>query len=441
MVSVLGAGYVGVTAASCFADAGLEVSLLDIDEDRVRSLERGCMPIHEPGLREIYERNLQEGRLRPTACAEEALAKARWAFVTVGTPPLPDGASDLRQVEAAARTVACHAPTGSVLAIKSTVPVGTADRMRKLLEDTGRGDIAVVSNPEFLREGQAVVDFTHPDRLVVGCREREAGEAIVTLHQPYLTSDTPVFLMDNRSAEMSKYAANAFLAARISLINEIANLCEPLGADVDEVRKAIGTDRRIGSHFLYPGVGYGGSCLPKDVRSLIALGDSIGYEAQLLKGVHAVNERQKRRLAQRISEYFKGDMAGRTIALWGLSFKRDTDDIRESPSLCLIEDLLAAGCRIQVFDPAATHRVKERWDVSVIGCPTLYDAVANADALAVITDWQEFRMPDWGRVRRLMRTPVVFDGRNLYRPEQLVQAGFTYVGIGRPVVLSHMPGG
>ncbi len=431
MISVIGAGYVGLVTGTCFADSGAEVTFLDVDEKRVQSLSRGVIPIHEPGLEEVFAKNLAEGRIRATTSAQEAFAEAAYAFVTVGTPPREDGSSDLSQVEAAVRAVASHAPRGLVLTIKSTVPVGTADWVRGILEEMARTDVSVVSNPEFLREGQALKDFVDPDRVVIGCREREAGESVAALHRPYLGSNTPVFLMDNRSAEMTKYTANAFLATRISFINEIANLCERLGADVERVRLAAGADKRIGSHFFYPGVGYGGSCFPKDVQALRSLGDQHGYATKLISAVHEVNEGQKHLMFSKIRSHFDGDLAGKRIGVWGLSFKRDTDDIRESPTLTLINDLVAAGCIVQVYDPASVDRVRECWDEGVIGCASQYDAATTVDALVVMTDWQVFSLPNWKKLQRLMAGNVVFDGRNLYRPDDVTREGFTHVSIGR----------
>lgn len=431
MICVTGAGYVGLVTGTCFSDSGAEVVFLDVDEERVSSLNRGMLPIYEPGLSEIYGKNMAAGRLLATADPVAALAEAQYVFICVGTPPLPDGSADLSYVEDAARTVARHAPEDLILVTKSTVPVGTADWVRGILAEEGRESIRVVSNPEFLREGQAVQDFQSPDRVVIGCREPEAGEAVASLHRPFLSSNVPVFMMDNRSAEMTKYTANAYLATRISFINEIANICEKVGADVEQVRLAAGADRRIGSHFFYPGVGYGGSCFPKDVQALVRLGISCEYEPELIAAVHHVNERQKRRLFRKISDHFGGNLAGKRVGVWGLSFKRDTDDVRESPALTLVSQLLEAGAAAQIYDPASVSRVRELWDAGAIGCASLYDAVSGVDALAVMTDWQEFRLPNWGKVRKLMSGDTVFDGRNLYRPEDLARAGLRHVAIGR----------
>jgi len=432
MICVVGAGYVGLVTGTCFADSGAEVTFLDVDEKRVKLLQRGDLPIYEPGLGELFQKNLHEGRVAATTSPAAALGESRWAFIAVGTPSRPDGSSDLSYVEQAVKTVAAHAARGLVLAIKSTVPVGTADWVRDILEGSGRGDIAVVSNPEFLREGQAVQDFASPDRVVIGCREQEAGESVAALHRPYVGSNTRVFMMDNRSAEMTKYTANAFLATRVSFINEIANLCECLGADVEAVRVAAGADKRIGSHFFYPGVGYGGSCFPKDIQALMSLGATHGYDPKLISAVHAVNEGQKRKLIGKIRERFGQDLTGLRIGVWGLSFKRDTDDTRESPSVTLITDLLASGCVVQVYDPASVSQVRDLWEGSVVGCASMYDAVAGVDALAVMTDWQVFRLPNWQKVMRLMKGALVFDGRNLYRSEDLAREGLAHIGIGRP---------
>jgi len=390
-ISVIGAGYVGLVLGSCMAESGVDVELIDIDHDRVRLLNKGMLPLHEPGLKELFVSNLEAGGIAFTASYAKGLRGAQVAFVAVGTPPLQNGGADLSGVKAAAAEVARYAAADLVLAIKSTVPVGTASQVRQLLADEGRADIEVISNPEFLREGRAVDDFLHPDRVVI-----------------------------------------AFLATRISFVNEIANICEHVEANVDDVVRAMGADRRIGSHYLYPGCGYGGSCFPKDVQALINMANGNRYAASLLSSVHQTNINQKRRLGEKIADYFAGTLRGRMIGVWGLSFKEDTDDVRESPSLTLIDYLIGQGARGQVFDPASVHRVPDIFPDSVTACRDQYHAVRDADALAVVTPWEQFRNPDWKRVKSLLKHPAVFDGRNLYDPHWLMAMGFAYDGFGRP---------
>ncbi len=431
-ISVIGAGYVGLVLGSCMAESGVDVELIDIDHDRVRLLNKGMLPLHEPGLKELVVSNLEAGGIAFTASYPKGLRGAQVAFVAVGTPPLQNGGADLSGVKAAAAEIARHAPSDLALVIKSTVPVGTALQVRQLLADEGRTDIEVISNPEFLREGRAVEDFLHPDRVVIGTNSTEAARLMKSLYRRFLESDIPIMVMDNASAEMTKYASNAFLATRISFVNEIANICDHVEANVDDVVRAMGADRRIGSHYLYPGCGYGGSCFPKDVQALINMANGNRYAASLLSSVHQTNINQKRRLGEKIADYFAGTLRGRMIGVWGLSFKENTDDVRESPSLTLIDYLIGKGARVQVFDPASLHRVPDIFPNGVTACHDQYDAVRDADALAVVTPWEQFRSPDWKRVKSLLKHPVVFDGRNLYDPHRLMDMGFAYDGFGRP---------
>ena len=414
------------------AESGVHVELIDIDHDRVRLLNQGMLPLHEPGLAELLVPNLQAGHIECTTSYPQGLHRALVAFMTVGTPPLQDGSADLSGVKAVVAEVGRYAPAGLVLAIKSTVPVGTAQKVRQLLAEQGRTDIEVISNPEFLREGRAVDDFLHPARVVIGTNSAEAARLVESLYRRFLESDIPVMVMDNASAEMAKYASNAFLATRISFVNEIANICEHVEANVDDVVRAMGADPRIGSHYLYPGCGYGGSCFPKDVQALINIARDNRYAARLLSSVHQTNINQKRRLGEKIADYFAGRLWGRMIGVWGLSFKENTDDVRESPSLTLIDYLIGKGARVQVFDPASLHRIVDIFPDGVITCRDQYDAVRDADALAVVTPWDQFRSPDWKRVKSLLKHPVVFDGRNLYNPHWLMDMGFAYCGFGRP---------
>jgi len=433
-IAVIGAGYVGLTVGACLAESGLSVSLIELDEDRVQVLERGELPFYESGLTDLYVRNFQAGRIGCTTSYSQGLDGVTAAFLAVGTPPLADGSADLSRARAAITEIAKYAPEHLVLVIKSTVPVGTAAEMRQLLDKAARGDIEVVSNPEFLRQGQAVDDFLCADRVVIGADSEEAARLVKQLYQRFLDSDVPVLVMDNASAEMAKYASNAFLAARISYVNEIANICDHIGVSVDDVVRAMGADHRIGSQYLQPGCGYGGSCLAKDLQALMATARAGGYVPMLLDAVAQTNEDQKQLLCHKIRQHFGGMIEGRTIAVWGLTFKEKTDDIRESPAITLIDYLVEEGAHVQVFDPAALSRVAELFDDQVAECTDQYQAVDDADALVVMTPWPEFRQPDWDRVKSLLAVPVVFDGRNLYDPAELVGMGFTYAGFGRPQV-------
>ena len=429
-IAVVGTGYVGLVTGTCFADSGNDVVCLDIDADRIERLRRGEVPIYEPGLGELIQRNVAEGRLHFTTEYAEAIPEARCVFLAVGTPQADDGSADLRGLWSAVEMMAPHLSTEAIAVIKSTVPVGTnrrlADRLREL---TGR-DVPVASNPEFLKEGAAIEDFTKPDRVVVGCDDADVGEVLHELYAPFLRTDHPLLVMDPESAEMTKYVANCLLATKISFINEVANLCERVGADVNHVRRGIGHDRRIGFAFLFPGVGYGGSCFPKDVRALISMAEMHGVEPRILKAVDRVNEMQKRVLFEKLHRFFDGQLAGRTIAVWGLSFKPRTDDIREAPSLVLIDRLLAEGAVLRVHDPVAMDNVRRRYGERLVYGTTPYDALESAEALAIVTEWHEFRNPDFDRMKRLMKQPVVFDGRNLFDPKKMEQLGFQYYGIG-----------
>ncbi len=439
-IAVIGAGYVGLTVGVCLAESGLSVSLIELDEDRVWVLERGELPFYESGLTDLYVRNFQAGHIGCTTSYSRGLDGVTAAFLAVGTPPLADGSADLSRARAAITEIAKYAPEHLVLVIKSTVPVGTAAEMRQLLDKAARGDIEVVSNPEFLRQGQAVEDFLHPDRVVIGADSGEAARLVKQLYQRFLDSDVPVLVMDNASAEMAKYASNAFLAARVSYVNEIANICDHIGVSVDDVVKAMGADHRIGSQYLQPGCGYGGSCLAKDLQALMATARAGGYAATLLDAVAQTNEDQKRLLCRKIHQHFEGVLEGRTIAIWGLAFKEKTDDVRESPAIALIDYLIGQHAHVQVFDPVALPQVVDVLDDRITECSDKYQAVDDADALVVMTPWSEFRQPDWDRVKSLLRVPVVFDGRNLYDPAELVGMGFTYVGFGRPQV-TRLPSG
>ena len=437
-ITIFGSGYVGLVTGTCLADAGNDVLCVDVDQAKVDRLNRGEVPIHEPGLDDLIARNREAGRLRFTTDVNQAVAHGLMQLIAVGTPPDEDGSADLQYVLAVARSIGQHIDDYRVVVNKSTVPVGTADRVREALESTmaERGvsvPYSVVSNPEFLKEGAAIADFMKPDRIVVGSDDDKATRLMRELYRPFSRSHEKLIVMDVRSAELTKYAANAMLATKISFMNELSGLAERLGADIEAVRNGIGSDPRIGYHFIYPGCGYGGSCFPKDVKALARTARGVDYEPLVLDAVEAVNARQKGVLFQRISDHFHGDLSGRVIALWGLAFKPNTDDMREAPSRALMEALWEAGARVQAHDPESmdeTRRIYgERDDLRL--CETPYDTLTGADVLAICTEWQVFRSPDFGRLRKDLKSPVIFDGRNLYDPRTLVDHGFTYYAMGR----------
>lgn len=431
-VGVFGAGYVGLVTGTCFAEMGNDVVIGDVDEQRIAALRRGRIPIYEPGLEEILQRNLEMGRLRFTADPREVVNSAEVLFVAVGTPAGEDGSADLSHVLAVAREIARHADGPRIVVNKSTVPVGTGRKVREVLAESSPHAFQVVSNPEFLKEGSAVEDFMKPDRVVVGSDSDSAREIMRRLYAPFIRTGNPICFMDVESAEMTKYAANAMLATRITFMNEIANLCERVGANVDEVRIGIGSDRRIGPAFLFPGAGFGGSCFPKDVRALERLADEVGYEFPIMRAVHAVNEAQKRVLGEKVRKRFGDDLTGRRFAVWGVAFKARTDDIREAPALVVVDDLLGAGAEVAVFDPEAMDNARRALGDRVVYAGSAHEALAGADALVVVTEWNEFRFPDFERIRNELKSPVVFDGRNLYDPRTMSELGFEYFSIGRP---------
>jgi UDPglucose 6-dehydrogenase len=429
-IAVVGTGYVGLVAGACLAETGNDVMCVDTDEAKVRLLRRGRMPIFEPGLEELVKRNIAEKRLSFTTLLPRAVRASTVIFIAVGTPQGEDGAADLQHVLGVAREIAQSMNGYKVIVDKSTVPVGTAARVREIIRRETTHPFSVVSNPEFLKQGAAVDDFLKPDRVVVGAEDEKGGEIMRQLYAPFTRTGAPVMVMDCASAELSKYAANALLATKISFMNEIANVCEVFAADVDAVRRAIGADRRIGPSFLFPGVGYGGSCFPKDVKAIVRFTADKGYDFEILKAVERVNERQKSLLASRLEKHF-GSLKGRTIAVWGLAFKPRTDDMREAPAIVFIERLLSAGAKVQAFDPAAMPTAKRIFGSRVMLAPRSYAALAGADALAIMTEWNEFREPDFARMRKLMKAPVVFDGRNIYSRDVMRANGFTYYSIGR----------
>jgi UDPglucose 6-dehydrogenase len=430
-ICVVGTGYVGLVAGTCFAECGNDVICVDVLPEKVEALRRCEIPIYEPGLEELVRRNSEERRLSFTTDLESAVQSSEICIIAVGTPMGHSGAADLSAVMAVAKSMAEAANGDKVVVIKSTVPVGTADRVRRVLEEHSTHSLEVVSNPEFMKEGAAIEDFMKPDRVVIGGRSEAALEQLKALYSPLVRTDNPILTMDNRSAEMTKYAANALLATRISFVNEIANLCEKVGADVGMVRRGIGHDRRIGHHFLFPGVGYGGSCFPKDVQAVISTAQDYQIDFTLLRAVEDVNDRQKRLLVGKVLDHFDGDVSGKHFAIWGLAFKPRTDDMREAPSVVIIERLLAAGATIAVHDPEAMDEARAVFGDSVAYHRTNYEALEGADALLIVTEWNEFRRPDFARMKHALARPVVFDGRNIYEAGQMVEAGFTYYSVGR----------
>lgn len=434
-VLVVGTGYVGLVTGACLADVGIDVCCIDIDQHKIANLHKGILPIYEPGLEEVVARNVEKGRLRFSTSLAENIEGANVVFIAVGTPPGEDGSADMKYVLGVAREIGTYLQQYTVVITKSTVPVGSSEKVKAAIYASmdKRGKVIsfdVASNPEFLKEGAAIKDFMSPDRIVVGTESNRAKGVIETLYRPFLLNGFRVVHMDIASAEMTKYAANAMLATRISFMNDIANLCEIVGANINEVRAGIGADPRIGKKFLYAGVGYGGSCFPKDVKALVNIGKEHGYDLRLLEAVEAVNNDQKNVLFEKINRHFADELAGKTIAVWGLSFKPDTDDMREAPSLVLISQLLAAGALVKVHDPIAMSEAKKDLGDTVTWCEDVYETVAGADAIALVTEWREFRLPDWERIKTLMNNHVVFDGRNIYDDVQLHRDGFVYYGIG-----------
>jgi UDPglucose 6-dehydrogenase len=431
-IAVVGSGYVGLVLGACLAENGNTVACVDKDESKVAMLKAGKIPIYEPGLEEMVLRNQHEDRLSFTTDLRSSVRASAIVFIAVGTPQGEDGAADLQHVLAVAKAIGQALDKYTVVVDKSTVPVGTAKRVRQTIAAETTQTFSVVSNPEFLKQGAAIEDFMKPDRVVIGVEENDerAAGLMKELYGPFTRTGAPILTMSTESAELCKYAANSILATRISFMNEIANVCELVGADVDHVRKAIGSDRRIGTSFLFPGVGYGGSCFPKDTQALLKSAEDKGYDFKILRAVEDVNDRQKERLVDKIEAYLP-DLSGRTIAVWGLAFKPRTDDMREAPAIPIIERLLARGVTVRAYDPAAAPVARGIFGDRITLCDKSYDALSGADALAVVTEWNEFREPDFAKMQSLMKAPVVFDGRNLYSPEQMRALGFTYFSIGR----------
>jgi UDPglucose 6-dehydrogenase len=430
-LAVVGTGYVGLVAGAGFADFGNDVACVDVDEAKIARLTRGEVPIYEPGLDSLIASNAKAGRLRFSTDVPAAIRAAEVVFIAVGTPPAADGSADLSAVWTVAETIGRHLDAFKVIATKSTVPVGTADRIKAIIANHTSHPFGIASNPEFLKEGNAVADFMKPDRIVIGTDQPRAAEVLRHLYAPFVRTGERIQLMDARSAELTKYAANALLASRISFMNDLAILAEKLGADIELVRKGIGSDPRIGPKFLFPGPGFGGSCFPKDLSALLHAGRALGHELEIIAATERVNARQKRLLADKISRHFNGSLGNKTVAVWGLAFKPRTDDIRESPALVLLDDLLAAGARVRAHDPQAMGPVRSLYGDRIELCDTMYGAAEGADALALVTEWHEYRGPDFHRLKHIMNTPALFDGRNMWAPDELRALGFSYSGIGR----------
>ena len=435
-IAIVGTGYVGLVTGTCFAETGVNVTCVDVNAEKIENLQKGIIPIYEPGLEDMVQRNVNAGRLHFTTALENCLDNVDIVFSAVGTPPDEDGSADLSYVLAVAKTIGANMKKYTLVVTKSTVPVGTAHKVKDTIqaELDKRGvsiEFDVASNPEFLKEGNAIDDFMSPDRVVVGVESERAKKLMTKLYKPFMMLNSRVIFMDIPSAEMTKYAANSMLATRISFMNDIANLCELLGADVNMVRDGIGSDSRIGRKFLYPGCGYGGSCFPKDVKALIKTAEQNGYPMRVLKAVEEVNETQKSLLFEKLEKIFNGDLEGKTIALWGLAFKPGTDDMREAPALVLIEKLRKAGCVVRAYDPAAMGESKRRIGDTIFYACDMYDALLDADALMLVTEWKEFRLPAWGVVKKTMKQPVILDGRNIYDVKELQDLGFVYHCIGK----------
>ncbi|RKH72899.1 UDP-glucose dehydrogenase family protein [Corallococcus aberystwythensis] len=429
-IAIIGSGYVGLVAGTCFADSGNDVACVDIDERKIRMLQEGQVPIYEPGLEELIRKNVKEKRLTFTTNLAEGVANAQAVFIAVGTPEGESGEADLQYVLAAAQAVGRAMKQYTVVVDKSTVPVGTADKVREAIAKVTDVEFDVVSNPEFLKEGAALDDFFKPDRVVIGADTERARTLMGELYAPFVRTENPILFMDTRSAELTKYAANAMLATRISFMNDVSALCEKVGADVDFVRKGLGADKRIGYPFLFPGVGYGGSCFPKDVKALVTTAREYGLELDLLRAVERTNERQKKLLVNKAVKHY-GSLEGKKFGVWGLAFKPKTDDMREAPSIEVIEGLIGKGAQVIAHDPVAAHAAKRVFGDRIRYAEVPYDALEGVDGLFVVTEWNEFRHPDFARMKSLMKSPVIFDGRNIFQPARMREQGFTYFGIGR----------
>jgi UDPglucose 6-dehydrogenase len=433
-VAVIGTGYVGLVSGVCFSETGNDVICVDIDQRKVDALKSGKITIYEPGLETIFERNFKEGRLTFTTDLKTAIEASEIIFLALPTPPGEDGSADLSYILGVAKQIGPLLNSYKVIVDKSTVPVGTGEKVYSAIKENAINEFDVVSNPEFLREGKAVEDFMKPDRVVIGASSEKANKLMAKLYEPFVRQGNPIYFMDLRSAEMTKYAANSYLATRISFMNEIANLCEIVGADVDMVRKGMGSDARIGKRFLFSGVGYGGSCFPKDVQALFKTASENEYQFKILNSVMNVNQLQRERFMQKINKYYLNDLSGKHFALWGLAFKPDTDDIREAPALYIIDELIKAGATVCVFDPEAMENVKRIYDNKILFAENMYDALKDADALLIATEWNEFRNPDFEKLKQSLKNATIFDGRNLYELDNMIEQGFYYNSIGRKTI-------
>ena len=430
-ISIIGTGYVGLVQGACFADTGNSVICMDVDEKKIANLKKGIIPIYEPGLDEVVKRNTQYGRLFFSTDLKSAVEKSKIIFLCLPTPQSEDGSADLTHVLGVSEKIAGYLNEDKILISKSTVPVGTVERLEQLFKKKGQHTVEVVSNPEFLKEGTALQDSLKPDRIIIGTRDKKTAEILTELYEPFVRTGNPIIIMDEKSAELTKYAANSYLATKITFMNDMANLCEAVGADIEWIRKGIGSDPRIGKHFLFAGIGYGGSCFPKDVKALIKTSGDHGHKLGILEEVDKINQNQKSLLVTKIRKHFSGSLKNKTIAIWGIAFKPQTDDIRDAPSLVIIESLLKEGAKVRVHDPAALQNAKKVFGSRVHYCESSFDALKDADALAVVTEWNEFRKPDFQRMKTLMKEYIIFDGRNIYDPKELKKAGFVYHGIGR----------
>jgi UDPglucose 6-dehydrogenase len=430
-ISIIGTGYVGLVQGACFADTGNSVICMDVDEKKIANLKKGIIPIYEPGLDEVVKRNTQYGRLFFSTDLKSAVEKSKIIFLCLPTPQSEDGSADLTHVLGVSEKIAGYLNEDKILISKSTVPVGTVERLEQLFKKKGQHTVEVVSNPEFLKEGTALQDSLKPDRIIIGTRDKKTAEILTELYEPFVRTGNPIIIMDEKSAELTKYAANSYLATKITFMNDMANLCEAVGADIEWIRKGIGSDPRIGKHFLFAGIGYGGSCFPKDVKALIKTSGDHGHKLGILEEVDKINQNQKSLLVTKIRKHFSGSLKNKTIAIWGIAFKPQTDDIRDAPSLVIIESLLKEGAKVRVHDPAAMQNAKKVFGSRVHYCESSFDALKDADALAVVTEWNEFRKPDFQRMKTLMKEYIIFDGRNIYDPKELKKAGFVYHGIGR----------
>lgn len=430
-ISIIGTGYVGLVQGACFADSGNDVICMDIDEAKIQKLKKGIIPIYEPGLEELVKRGMKEERLEFTTSLKTAVEKSEILFLCLPTPQSDDGSADLSRVLKVVEQIADHLDGKRIIVSKSTVPVGTSDKLRAIMKAKGKKEVAIVSNPEFLKEGAALEDSMRPSRIIIGSDSEWAINVLKELYSPFVRTGNPILVMDERSAELTKYAANAFLAMKVTFMNEIANFSVRSGADVELVRQGIGSDPRIGQQFLFPGVGYGGSCFPKDVKALIKTAEEHDYRMRILEAVDAVNEEQKTVTVKKLRRYYDGNLKGKTVAIWGLSFKPNTDDLRDAPSLTIIRGLLEAGVAVQAHDPVALENAKALLGKAVKFFDNNYDALKGADALIIATEWNEFRRPDFARMKTLMKFPVIFDGRNIYEPKKMKELGFEYYGMGR----------